>query len=145
MSPEQKRKFNTVFGSIFLAGAAVAWGLAVYFAITPAPPKPAPVHREATVGLGSCQMVLQSMGYQVSIVNNEVQAYEPLSEDPQRQLEESTAAVHVCRMSLKEFCMGTGCARPGLSFTLARARQPPAQTQARPPGSPQAVTEGGNR
>lgn len=122
MSPEQKRKFNTVFGSVFLASAAVAWGLTAYFAFTPAPPKPAPVHREPVVNLGSCQMVLQSMGYQVSIVNNEVVAHEPLSDDPQRQLDKSTAAVNVCRLSLKEFCMGEGCERPGMSFTLARTQ-----------------------
>ena len=128
MSPEQKRKFNTVFGSVFLVTASVAWGLTAYFAFTPAPPKPAPVHREPVVDLGSCQKALQALGYQVSIVNSEVLVYEPLEpllEGNQRQLEKSTAAVSVCHLNLKEFCMGEGCDRPGLNFTLAR---PQAQT-----------------
>jgi hypothetical protein len=120
MSPEKKRQFNTVFGGLFLLGAALGWGLAVYFALTPAPPRPAPVVRESPVNLASCSALLQALGYQASIVGNNVMAFEPLSRDPRRQLERSSLVVTACRLALSEFCMGEGCTRPGVSFTLAR-------------------------
>lgn len=54
MSPEQKRKFNLAFGTLFLSSGLVAWGMATFFWFNPLPPKPAPVHMERVVDLQSC-------------------------------------------------------------------------------------------
>lgn len=119
MSPEQKRKFNTAMGSLFLVAGLVGWGLTVYFAVTPNPPKPAPTFVHAVVDLPSCAQTLQRLGYsETRIDNKDVVAFEAMSSDPKEQLDRATLAANVCKLEMKSFCMGEGCARPGLTLTL---------------------------
>lgn len=125
MTPEQKRKFNTFFGSAFLGAGLIAWGLTAYFAVTPNPPKPVPVIGAATVDLGSCRSVLGSLGYEATVSDPTVTAYEPLSANPQEQLQKATLAAAVCKLPLKSFCMGDGCERPGLTLVVYRTTLAP--------------------
>lgn len=141
MTPEQKRKFNTVFGGIFFAVGSIAWALTAYFAVTPNPPRPHPVLNSASVDLASCRTALGSLGYQASVKDNDVTGYEPLSGNPKLQLERATLAASVCKMSLKSFCMGEGCEQPGVTVVVTR---PPvsgaAKAEAAKPGAKDAKT-----
>jgi hypothetical protein len=118
MSPEQKRKFNTVFGGVFLGGGIVAWALTVYFAMTPNPPRPTPVVGMPTIDLSSCRSVLAGFGYDAKVKDSDVIAYEPLSASPKDQLQKATLAATVCKLPMKSFCMGEGCAQPGLTVVV---------------------------
>lgn len=125
MSPEQKRKFNTVFGSVFMASGAVAWLLTVYFAMTPNPPKPAPAHAAPVVDVASCRSALSTFGYEVGQAGDEVTLFEQLAQDPQQQLDKATMAASLCKFTLKKFCMGEACERPGLTMVLAKPVEAP--------------------
>ena len=124
MSPEQKRKFNTLFGGVFIATGVLAWGLTTYFALTPNPPKPAPVIGTATIDLPSCRTVLASLGYDAAVTDGTVVAHEALSANPKEQLQKATLASTVCKLPMKSFCMGEGCPRPGLTIVVAPTEAP---------------------
>ena len=120
MSPEQKRKFNTLFGSLFLASGIIAWGLSAYYAVTPNDPQPTPVIGAKHIDLQSCATTLRSLGYpEVSVQKNDVIAHEALSADPQGQLE------------MKYFCIGESCPQPGITIvtTAPNNQTPPAQLE----------------
>jgi len=120
MSPEQKRKFNTTFGGVFLATGIFAWALTAYFAVTPNPPKPAPVASGVTIDLASCQNSLRALGYAVTMKDKDITAHEALSlEDPKTQLDRATVAATVCRLPMKTFCMGQGCEKPGVTLVVS--------------------------
>lgn len=117
MSPEQKRKFNTATGIGFFVSGLVAWSMAVYFGMTPNPPKPAPVSNRAEVDMQSCVRAIQRIGFsEVSIKGSEIVAFERLGQDPKAQLERATLASLVCKLETKFFCMGESCARPGVTL-----------------------------
>ena len=132
MSPEQKRTVNTVSGGVFLAVAAVEWALAAYFAVTPAPPRPAPVNPVQTVDINSCRTTLGAMGYRVETVADTLQLFEPLSESPKAQLDKATLAASLCKTKVNAFCMGEGCEQPGLSFALMPQKLPAEKPKAAP-------------
>ena len=120
MSPEQKRKFNTVFGGVFMVTGIFAWALTAYFAVTPNPPKPAPVVSGVTIDLASCQSSLRTLGYTVTMKDKDITAHEELSiPDPKAQLDRATVAATVCRLPMKSFCMGTGCEKPGVTIVVS--------------------------
>jgi hypothetical protein len=132
MSPEQKRKFNTVFGSVFITTGIFAWALTAYFAVTPNPKRPAPVVHGLAIDLPSCQKTLTSLGYEATIKNKEVTAHEMLSAtDPKQQLDRATIAATVCRLPMKSFCMGEGCERPGVTLVVTAD-----ETAVRPSAAP---------
>lgn len=124
MTPEQKRKFNTVFGSVFLVGGFAAWALTAYFAVTPNPPRPFPVLNSASVDLASCRSALGALGYQATMKDRDVIAFEPLSDNPKQQLERASLAASVCKLPLKSFCMGEGCEQPGVTVVVTRLSDP---------------------
>lgn len=133
MSPEQKRKFNSVFGGVFMASGLVAWGLTAWFAITPNPPKPAPVINAATIDMASCSQSLIRLGYQTTVKDKEVTAFEQLMADPKDQLQRATVASTLCRLPLKSFCMGEGCDKPGVTIVVSSdetKRTPPSSAPA---------------
>jgi hypothetical protein len=120
MSPEQKRKFNTVFGGVFMVTGIFAWALTAYFAVTPNPPKPAPVMAGATIDLASCQNSLRALGYAVTMKDKDITAHETLSlDDPKAQLDRATVAATVCRLPMKTFCMGQGCEKAGVTIVVS--------------------------
>ncbi len=133
MSPEQRRKFNTAAGGLFIGAGVVAWALAVYFAVTPNPPKPAPTAGTALVDLGSCRSALSVLGYQATLKGDEIEAFEPMGADPKDQLERASVATTMCKLQMKTFCVGEGCEKPGLSFTLARPANPTPKAAAAKP------------
>lgn len=117
MSPEQKRKFNTFFGSLFLISGMAAWGLSTYYATTPNEPMPAPVSVAKRIDLKSCEATLRSLGYpEVSVQKNDVIAHEAMSSDPQGQLQKASIAASACKLDLKYFCIGGGCPQPGITI-----------------------------
>jgi hypothetical protein len=118
MTPEQKRKFNTTFGALFLAMGVVGWGLTVYYAMTPNPPRPTPVQNAPTLDIGSCKSALETLGYTVTQAGASVSFYEPLSDDPRGQMYQASMAIHLCKMKLSTFCMGEACEQPGVSVTM---------------------------
>lgn len=130
MSPEQKRKFNTTFGSLFFGVGLLAWGLTIYFAVTPNDPMPAPTVGESQIDPVSCRTALSTLGYEVTTQGADIVAFEPLSSQPKQQLERATMVSGLCKLPLKEFCMGEGCERPGVSITLAGARDVAKDTSA---------------
>jgi hypothetical protein len=119
VTPEGKRRFNTLMGSGFLVLGVTAWALTVYFGLTPAPAKPHPVSLAPTVDLNSCRSLLQRLGYSATVQKNEVTARQFELADPPGQLEQATLAIAACKLPLKTFCMGTDCDGTGLTFTLS--------------------------
>lgn len=137
MTPERKRRFNTFMGSGFILLGLLAWGLTVYFSLTPAPPRPHPVNLAPMVDPASCRSLLQRLDYRVTIQNGAVVATQPGLANPKEQLEQATLAIAACKMPLSTFCMGTDCDGAGLTFTLGAADAAPAKTPARAaPGAP---------
>ncbi|MNR71673.1 hypothetical protein D3C71_23040 [compost metagenome] len=123
MSPEQKRKFNTLFGSVFLASGVLAWGLAAYYAFTPNPPRPAPVYADNVVDLQSCARTLRTLGYpEVSVQKDDVIANEALGGDAKAQMERATLAATVCKLELKYFCIGESCPQPGITVVTTKPK-----------------------
>jgi hypothetical protein len=122
MNPEAQRKFNLIFGGMFLALGIVTWLMAVFFAVVPNQPAPAPLMGTPSIDIPSCRAAMQQLGYTgVSSANeNEVSAHEDLTVDVKGQLEKASIGALVCKLKLQSFCMGPGCERPGLSFTLRR-------------------------
>lgn len=133
MSPEQKRKFNTTFGAIFMTTGLAAWGLTAWFAITPNPPKPAPVINAAVIDLASCSQALRHMDYEVSVKDKDVIAFQSLKTAPKEQLQEATVAATMCRLPLKSFCMGEGCERPGMTIVVSAGDDAKRTPSATPP------------
>ncbi|MDO8416274.1 MAG: hypothetical protein Q7S87_08705 [Agitococcus sp.] len=123
MTPEQNRKFNTTFGSVFLCVGALAWSLTVYYALVPNPPAPLPSFDGAKVDIASCRTALESWGYRAQLLNGDVTAFESLSGSPQLQLDKATMAITVCKLPLKSFCMGEGCEAPGLTLVLQSPKE----------------------
>lgn len=124
MTPEQQRKYNTIFGSVFLGVGVVAWLLTAYFAVTPNTPRPFPVLNAPSIDLPSCRNALSTLGYQVSVTGNDVTAFEALTDNPKQQLERATLAASICKIPLKSFCMGEGCEQPGVTIVVSRPNDP---------------------
>jgi len=118
MTPQQRKTFNTLFGTLLLSVGLVSWGLTAYFAVTPQEPAPAPVASRAPVDLGSCRNALAELGYSAVVQQGKVEATTPLTGNPQEQLERASVAVLVCQLELESFCMGEGCDNPGVNFVL---------------------------
>lgn len=119
MTPEQRKNFNTVFGTLLLVTGLVAWGLTAYFAVTPKEAQPVAVSpAQAPVDLGSCRNALAELGYSASVQQGKIQASTPLTDNPRDQLEKASTAVLLCKLALETFCIGEGCEIPGVSFTL---------------------------
>jgi hypothetical protein len=120
MTPDQQRKFNTTFGGVFIGAGILAWMLAVYFAVKPNDPAPAPVVGLTTIDVKSCRTAWAQLGYLTTATNTDVSAYEALSDNPKEQLERASTAILACKLPLRSFCMGQGCERPGLSFMVRK-------------------------
>lgn len=146
MSPEQKRKFNLAAGSAFLLMGIVTWGLTAYYAVTPNPTRPTPVVLASVVDLSSCRTALANLGYQATFDQDKgtVAAFESFAEDTKAQLDKVTLSIGLCKMDLKEFCMGEACEAPGVQFTLKRtaaaeaARKAAVDANAAKPPAPKA-------
>lgn len=122
MTPEQRKNFNTIFGTLLLATGLVAWGLTAYFAFTPNEAKPAATAAvRAPVDLGSCRNALAELGYSASVQQGKIQASTPLTDNPREQMEKASTAVLLCKLDMESFCIGEGCEIPGVSFTLKQA------------------------
>lgn len=136
MSPEAKKKFNTVFGAGFIAAGLMSWMIAAYFAYTPKEPIKLETATAAPIDLNSCRNALGSMGYETQLKDNLITAYEALSsDDVKRQLEKASLGVAVCKLPLESFCAGEGCERLGLSFTLKGEKPTPKSESAKDKGA----------
>lgn len=118
MNPETKKNFNVIVGGVLSVLGFICFGVAAYAATVPAPSKPAPVSPQPIVNTSSCQQVLNQMGYVATLTSTGVLARDESLEDPQAALTKATAAIGLCRLQLQEFCMGSECATPGLTFSL---------------------------
>lgn len=125
MSPEQKRKFNTIAGSFFSIGAALFLGMAGYFTFVQAPVKPAPVKLTSIVSKESCSDYLRNMGFTADTgmpqslkVRGEFNTGLDMTAS-EYYLDRVSLATTVCQYTLKDFCMGTECSEgSGVFFTL---------------------------
>jgi hypothetical protein len=124
MTPEAKKQFNTIGGTLFGILGLGFFAVAAYVASVPAPEKPMPVSPMPMVNVASCRDVLQTMGYSARVENGKVLANDLSLEDPQVALTKATAAIGVCKMALNAFCMGEACTEPGVSFTLTPILRP---------------------
>lgn len=119
MTPDTNRKLNGTAGSVFAVLGLICFAVAFYAATVPALPKPAPVSPQPIVNASSCRDVLTQMGYTATLANGGVTAKDGSLDDPQAALTKATAAIGLCKLKLAEFCMGSGCTDPGLTFTLS--------------------------
>lgn len=120
MTPDQQRKFNTTLGGVFIAGGFICLAMALWFAIKPNEPAPHPVLGGTSIDLQSCRKAIGDLGYVVTLKGQDITAHEPLSEDPQAQLERASTGVLLCKLALQSFCMGQGCQPAGVSFTIRK-------------------------
>lgn len=118
MTPETQKKVNVTAGSTLSVLGLICFVIAFYVATVPAVPRPAPVSPQPIVNTSSCRDVLTQMGYTATLINGGVTAKDVSLDDPQAALTKATAALGLCKLKLSEFCMGSGCADPGLTFTL---------------------------
>jgi hypothetical protein len=139
MNPESQKKFNTVLGSGLLAAGILSWAVAFVFAVTKAEPVPAPVINNY-VSFNDCRNNLMQLGYTVQSENQQLTAYEGFREDVSRQLDKATIAILGCGYDLASFCMGEGCQRPGINFTIKQ----PAGLREAPGGKKNPVTSAKN-
>lgn len=140
MTPEAKKQFNLIGGTLFGVLGLVCFAVAAYVASVPAPARPTPVSPYPMVNVASCRDVLQTMGYSARIDNGTVSAVDTSLEDPQVALTKATAAIGVCRMALSTFCMGEACAEPGVSFKLTPIVRPGQKPSAAPASVAAAAT-----
>jgi hypothetical protein len=119
MNPDQRRQFNTSFGGVLLALGIIAWLLTIYFAAFPRAEVPA-LRNATSVDLSSCRSALGDLGYTATERPNEVSAFEPLSDDPQGQLEKASIAANLCHLKMHTFCIGEGCEKPGITLVLRK-------------------------
>jgi hypothetical protein len=124
MTPEAKKQFNTIGGTLFGILGLICFAVAAYVASVPAPAKPMPVSPLPMVNVASCRDVLQTMGYSARVDNGAVTANDMSLDDPQVALTKATAAIGVCKMALSTFCMGEACPEPGVSFKLTPIVRP---------------------
>lgn len=128
MSPEQKRKFNTIAGSFLSFGAVVFLALTVYFVLVPRTPKPHPVDGKPIVSAETCANYLRRMQLNVEPTNNdskELVVHGELKEEldmiaSELFLDKISYATSVCGYQMNKFCMGTSCEQgKGIHFSLA--------------------------
>lgn len=128
MSPEQRKKFNTVFGSVFLTLGLFGYGMSAYYAVTPNKPLASTVapSREI-VDSSSCVRAMLQLGFQAYVTGPDVEVYAPLpgpNDDVKELLEKASLGIAMCKLKMKEFCMGTTCKEgPGLRFKLSSPQQ----------------------
>lgn len=126
MSPSAKKQFNTAIGAMFLGLGIIAWGVAVVFALKPSDQRRLPpVVLAPTVDLNTCRSSLNSLyGFVTrTSANGDLVVTTQDIADPQKALNDATAAIGLCKRELVEFCMGTGCAEPGMTMTLALSEE----------------------
>lgn len=128
MSPEQKRKFNTIAGSFLSFGSVIFLALTIYFVLVPRAPKPHPVEGKPIVSAESCANYLRRMQFNVEPTNNdskELVVHGELKEEfdmiaSELFLDKISYATTICGYQMNKFCMGTSCAEgKGIHFSLA--------------------------
>lgn len=124
MTPEAKKQFNLIGGTLFGILGLGCFAIAAYVASVPAPAQPIPISPMPMVNVASCRDVLQTMGYSARVENGIVSANDTSLDDPQVALTKATAAIGVCKMALSTFCMGEACSEPGVSFKLTPIVRP---------------------
>jgi hypothetical protein len=125
MTPLQQQRFNTTMGGTLIGVGTVAWAIALFFAVVPNAEAPAPVNAAPIVELNSCRATLNQLGFQATNRGGaDVVISQPMGENLQVQLEKASLAATVCKLPLHSFCMGEGCAAPGMEMVL---RQPEAK------------------
>lgn len=117
MTPEQQKKFNTLFGTICLLGGLLTWGFAAYYVFTPADPVPAPVLSK-TVSKDDCTATLQGLGMTVQpgADGNSLRVTQspPLSESVvEASLLKFDLAANICGYPVKRICIGSACDSSG--------------------------------
>ncbi len=124
MTPENQKKFNVTAGGTFGFLGLMFVLMTFYVAAVPAPPKPAPTLAVPMVSPASCRDMLTQLGYVSSLTSGGgVSAKDASLTDPEGALTKATAAIAMCKMSLNEFCMGSACPDPGISFKLVPEKQ----------------------
>jgi len=120
MNPIQQQKFNTFVGGLFIGTGALAWLMAVAFAVLPNDEAPAPVTMAPYVDMNTCAQGLQRLGYQVETAGVQVVAHEALdpSGNVEPQLVRASVAWNLCRVPVTDFCVGGGCEKPGITLTV---------------------------
>lgn len=122
MTPEQKRSFNTGVGAMFIALGLVTWGLAAYYAVTPAPAQPAPTVA-SKVNLATCRAALGRLGFTTSDSAGRIVAKLPTLPVSYTEtvavLHKSSVASTACGMEMMRFCMGEGCKSKAVELELS--------------------------
>lgn len=125
MTPESRKKFNTLMGSFLIFIALVCFGLAAYMIFVPAKEKPAPLPTVAAISKQPCIEGLTALGLTAISVGDDIQVTDRNSElPPLERLKTASLGISMCHMYLKTFCMGPACPDPSaLSFTLTQNEQ----------------------
>jgi hypothetical protein len=125
MTPESRKKFNTLMGSFLIFLALVCFGLAAYMIFVPAQEKPAPLPTVAAISKQPCIEGLTALGLTAISVGEDIQVTDRHAElPPLDRLKTASLGVSMCHMYLKTFCMGPACPDPSaLSFTLTQNEQ----------------------
>lgn len=116
MTPEQKKKFNLVFGSIFLVASTITWGMAIYFGVAPADKKPLPTVQKTSIAMSACENTIRDLGFRVETKGNVLTAsksFQPVplngNETVEPDMQLMTAAAAVCKYDIQYMCIGSAC------------------------------------
>lgn len=122
MTPEQKRTFNTSVGAMFIVLGLVTWGMTAYYAVTPAPPQPAPTVA-SKVNPAACRAALGRLGFTTSDSAGRILAKLPALpvsySETVTVLHKSSVAATACGMEMTRFCMGEGCKSKAVELELS--------------------------
>lgn len=121
MTPESRKQFNTLMGSLLIFMALVCFGFAGFMILTPAqakvapPPTVAPINKQACLdGLNNLGFTAVASGADIRVVDRNVSAL------PLERLKNASLGVSMCHLYLKSFCMGPACQdSSAMSFVLS--------------------------
>lgn len=139
MTPESRKKFNTLMGSFLIILALACFGLAAYMIFVPAKEKPAPLPTVATISKQPCIEGLTALGLTAVSVGEDIQVTDRhIDLPPLERLKTASLGISMCHLYLKSFCMGPACPDPSaLSFTLTQEEQAVTATTPAAPRVPQ--------
>lgn len=121
MTPEARKQFNTLMGSLLIVMAMVCFGLTAYMIFTPAKEKPAPTPTVATISTKPCLEGLTALGLTAVATGADIRVVDRnTSALPLERLKTASLGISMCHLYLKSFCMGPACQdSSSLTFVLS--------------------------
>jgi hypothetical protein len=143
MTPEHKKKFNTVAGTLFIVMGMLGYAMALYYALTPNTPV-SPPGEIAQVSDSSCLAVAAHLGFEAHeepnglVIKGQLPIGGEVTKDTIQALFANADLVpSLCERKMQYFCIGADCKNgPGLEMRLpALTKRAPSPAEPKKLGS----------